>query len=283
MMMPAMPMGGMGMGMGGIVTVFQQPATFQIRRNFFAMGGEMDVFYNGAPYFRCRSVMNPLGVGYNFQITDLMGNQLVYIQHDLMMGLPHYTLFIRGVPMGRLKQDFTMNKQFELFNLITGEFIVISGDWFGGNFSFMRNGAYNVAQVMMNSAMADSYLVQVSPGEESLFILSAVLTIEKLCHEYQPGSFMGGMMGGAMMGGAMMGGAMMGGAMMGAPMMGGAMMGGAMMGGAMMGAPMMMGGAMMGAPMMGGMVEMVAPGFGGGIVEVVTPMGGFMPMGGGFY
>jgi len=120
----------------------------------------------------------------------------------------------------------------------------------------------------MNSAMADSYMVQVSPGEETLFILSAVLTIEKLCHEFQPGSFMGGM-GGAMMGGAMMGGAMMGGGMMGAPMM---------MGGAMMGAPMMMGG-MMG----GGMVEVVAPGFGGGIVEVVTPMGGFMPMGGGFY
>jgi len=216
----------------------------------------MDVFYNGAPYYRCRSVMNPLGFGYNFQITDLMGNQLVYIQHDLMMGLPHYTLFIRGVPMGRLKQDFTVNKQFELFNMITGEYIVISGDWFGGNFSFLRNGAFNVAQVMMNSGMADSYMVQVSPGEETLFILSAVLTIEKLCHEFQPGSFMGGM-GGAMMGGAMMGGAMMG----------GAMMGGAMMGGVM--------------PMGGGMVEVVAPGF-GGVVEVVTPMGGVMPMGG-FY
>jgi len=275
MMMPAMPMG------GGIVSIFQQPMTFQIRRNFFQMGGEMDVLCNGAPYYRCRSVMNPLGVGYNFQITDLMGNQLVYIQHDLMMGLPTYTLFARGVPMGRLKQDFTINKQFELLNLITGEFIVISGDWFGGNFSFLRNGAFNVAQVMMNSAMADSYLVQVSPGEETLFILSAVLTIEKLCHEYQPGSFMGGMMGGAMMGGAMMGGAMMGGGMMAAPMMAAPMMGG-MMGGAMMGGAMM-GGAMMGAPMMmGGMVEMVTPM--GGVVEMVTPMGGVMPMGGmGFY
>jgi len=263
--MPVMPM---GVAMGGIVTIFQQPAMFQVRRNFFAMGGEMDVLYNGAPYFRCISVMNPLGFGYNFQIMDLMGNPLVYIQHELMMGLPHYTLFVRGIPMGRIKQDFTMNKQFELFNMMTGEYIIISGDWFGANFSFLRNGAFNVAQVMMNAGMADSYTVTVSPGEETLFILAAVLTIEKLCHEYQPGSFMGGvMMGGGMMGGAMMGGAMMG----------GAMMGGGMMAAPMMGAPMM---GMMGAPMMGGgMVEVVAPMYGGGVVEVIAPMGGVMPMG----
>jgi len=191
-----MPMGGMAMGMGGIVSIFQQPACFQVRRNFFAMGGEMDVLFNGAPYFRCISVMNPLGFGFNFQIMDLMGNPLVYIQHDMSMGMPQYTLFVRGIPMGRIKQDFTVNKQFELFNMITGEYIIISGDWFGANFSFLRNGAYNVAQVMMNNAMADSYLVTVSPGEETLFILAAVLTIEKLCHEYQPGSFMGGGFGG---------------------------------------------------------------------------------------
>jgi len=189
--------------MGGVVTIFQQPTMFQIRRNFFAMGGEMDVLCNGAPYFRCVSVMNPLGFGFNFQITDLMGNPLVYIQHDLIMGLPHYTLYIRGVPFGRIKQDFTLNKQFELLNLITGEYIIISGDWFGGNFSFLRNGVMNVAQVMMNAG-PESYTVTVSPGEESLFILAAVLTIEKLCHEYQPGSFMGGMVGGVVpMGGVM--------------------------------------------------------------------------------
>jgi len=219
------------------------------------MGGEMDVFCNGAPYFRCVSTMNQLGFGVNFQLMDLMNNPLVTIQHDMIMGLPHYTIYVRGMPMGKLKQDFTVNKQFELLNLITGEYIVISGDWFGGNFSFLRNGAFNVAQVMMNSAMADSYTVQVSPGEESLFILAAVLTIEKLCHEYQPNSFMGGMMGGGMMGGGMMGGGMMG---------GGVMMGGGMVnGGMMMGGPMMMGGVVE-MPMMGG----------------VMPMGGIMPMGG---
>jgi len=229
---------GMMMPMGGLVTIFQQPAMFQIRRNFFAMGGQMDVLYNGAPYYRCVSVMNPLGFGFNFQITDLMGNPLVYIQHDLIMGLPHYTLFIRGIPFGRIKQDFTMNKQFELLNLLTGEYIIISGDWFGGNFSFLRNGVMNVAQVMMNAGMGETYTVTVSPGEETLFILAAVLTIEKLCHEYQPGSFMGGFSVGGVMG---------------APMMGG--MGGMVEVVAPMGA-------------MGGVVEVIAP-MGG-----VVPMGG---------
>jgi len=268
-MRPMMPMGAMGAMQAGIVTVFQAPAMFQIRRNFFAMGGEMDVLYNGAPFVRCISVMNPLGFGFNFQLTDLMGNPLVYIQHDLMMGLPHYTIYVRGIPMGRLKQDFTVNKQFELLNLITGEYIIISGDWFGANFSFLRNGAFNVAQVAMNPTMLDSYMVTVSPGEESLFIIAAVLTIEKLCHEFQPNSFMGGMMGGGMMGGMV--GGMMGAPMMGG-MMGGGMMGGGMMGGGMIGAPMM-GGAMMGG------VEVIAPMMGGGVVEVVAPMGGVTPMG----
>jgi hypothetical protein len=48
------------------------------------------------PYFRCISTVNPLGVGFDFQILDTMGNFLVSIQHALMGGLPHYTIFVRG-------------------------------------------------------------------------------------------------------------------------------------------------------------------------------------------
>jgi hypothetical protein len=46
-------MGGGMMGggmMGGVMTVFQQPTTFQIRSNFFAMGGEMGILKRTPTY-----------------------------------------------------------------------------------------------------------------------------------------------------------------------------------------------------------------------------------------
>jgi len=176
-----------GQGFAGaqVVSVFQQPTTFQIRRNFFSMGGEMDIMTNGAPAFRCISFPSPLGFGHSFNLTDLSGNQLCYIQPDTSYGMPHFNIFLRGNLYATLKQDWSMGeKKFEVHNRVTNEQLKVYGDWFAQNFEFQRrHSGIQVAQVQ--GGYGDAYNVMVSPGEDALFILAATLTIEKLCHEHR--------------------------------------------------------------------------------------------------
>jgi len=174
-----------GMGMSSAVSTFQAPTTFQVRSNFFMSGGEMDIMMNGAPHFRCISTPSPLGYGFCFNLTDMMGNQLCYIQPDQTYGQPHFHIYLRGALYATLKQDWSISeKKFELHNKQTGEELRVWGDWFGQNFEFeRRHTKQQVAQV--SGYGGDSYNVTVFPGEDALFILAATLTIEKVCHEHK--------------------------------------------------------------------------------------------------
>jgi len=169
----------------GVVSVFQASTTFQVRRNFFAYGGEMDVMMNGVPYFRCISMPSPIGYGHCFNLTDLTGNPLCYIQPDLTFGKPHFHIYLRGALYATLKQDWSSyEKKFEVHNKQTGEELKVYGDWFAQTFEFeRRHSGQQVAQV--TSGYNDLYDVIVCPGEDALFILAAALTIEKVCHEHK--------------------------------------------------------------------------------------------------
>jgi uncharacterized protein YxjI len=165
--------------------VFQQATTFQVRRNFFAYGGEMDIVMNGVPYFRCISTPSPLGYGHAFNLTDLGGNALCYITPEITFGMPHFHIYLRGMLYATLKQDWRMNeKKFELHNKQTGEHLKVHGDWFGLSFQFQRHHGGQVAQVSGGYG-GQTYDVIVYPGEDALFILAAALVIEKVCHEHK--------------------------------------------------------------------------------------------------
>lgn len=166
-----------------VVTVFQAPTTFQVRKNFFAYGGTMDIMQNGVPYFRCVSFPSPIGYGHSFNLTDLGGNPLCYIQPDLSFGMPHFHIYLRGVLYATLKQDWTAyDKKFELHNKQTGEHVKVYGDWFTHSFDFQRHHGGEVARVV---GYSEAYDITVFPGEDALFILAAALTIEKVCHEHK--------------------------------------------------------------------------------------------------
>jgi len=147
----------------------------------------MDIMKDGVPHFRCVAFPSPLGYGHSFNITDLMGNPLIYIQPDMTYGEPHFHIYTaRGEVYATLKQAWSeYEKKFEVHNKFTGEELKVHGDWFGQNFEFdRRHTGQQVARVVSGYG-GDSYDVTVYPGEDALFILAATLTIEKLCHEHK--------------------------------------------------------------------------------------------------
>jgi len=168
------------------VSMFQVPTTFQVKRNFFAYGGEMDILMDGMPYFRCVATGSPLGFGHVFTLMDLVGNTLCNIVPDISFGLPHFHIYRSGSLYATLKQDWNRHeKKFELHNKQTGEHVKVYGDWFGQTFEFQRHHGAQVAQVSSSSSSGNHYSVVVYPGEDALFILAATLVIEKVCHEHQ--------------------------------------------------------------------------------------------------
>lgn len=174
-------------GTGAAVSMFQAPTTFQIRRGFFQYGGEMDVMKNGIPHFRCITFASPLGFGHSFNLTDMNGNPLVYIQPDADYGDPKFHIMTAsGEHYATLRQGWSeYEKKFEVHNKFTGEDLKVHGDWFGQNFEFSRHHTgQQVARVIAGYG-GDSYDVTIYPGEDALFILAATLTIEKLCHEHR--------------------------------------------------------------------------------------------------
>jgi len=139
---------------------------------------------NNAPYFRCITQPSPFGYGHSFSLTDMAGNSLCYIQPEMMVGMPHFHIYLRGMLYATLKQDWTMaGKKFELHNKQTGEHVKVYGDWFSQTFDFQRHG--NEVARVVSGYDNNSFNIIVSPGEDALFILAATLTIEKLCHEHK--------------------------------------------------------------------------------------------------
>jgi len=169
-------------------SVFTNPVTFQVRKNYtFEVGkGEMDIFMGGYAYYRLLSNPAPshlFGWGHNYALYDLMNNQLAYIEQEVRVGMPHFNIYVRGQKYAKLKKEFTVfNKIFHLDSAVTGEHIRIKGDWFSMSFRFERTDGKTAATVMGNYAN-DMYDVTIQPGEDTLMILLAVLTVEKLSRD----------------------------------------------------------------------------------------------------
>jgi uncharacterized protein YxjI len=163
-------------------SVFTTPVTFQVRKNYTV--GEMDIWLNGFPYYKLISNPAPthvFGWGHNYALYDLMNNQLAYIEQVVRVGLPHFDILIKGQRYAKLKKEFTiLKKLFHLDSSVSGEHIKIHGDWFAMSFRFERSDGKCAATCTGNSTN-DMYDVTIQPGEDSLMILLAVLTVEKLC------------------------------------------------------------------------------------------------------
>jgi len=187
-MVAAAPVAALPPGITPGQSVFTNPVTFQVRKNYtFEVGkGEMDIFMGGFAYYRLLSNPAPshvFGWGHNYALYDLLNNQLAYIEQEVRVGMPHFNIYVRGQKYAKLKKEFTVfNKIFHLDSSVSGEHIRVKGDWFSMSFRFERTDGKTAATVMGNYAN-DMYDVTIQPGEDTLMILLAVLTVEKLSRD----------------------------------------------------------------------------------------------------
>jgi uncharacterized protein YxjI len=121
-------------------------------------------------------------LGDKLRLYNMKGEELFYIEQKLFRFLPEYTIFHLGQPVATVKREFTFFKP--RFNITsTLDNYTIDGNFWGMEFSILKNGS-PIAQVSKRwFAWRDTYGVDISGNEDFAFILSLVIVIDQVIHD----------------------------------------------------------------------------------------------------
>jgi uncharacterized protein YxjI len=116
---------------------------------------------------------------------DLHGNEAATITKQLIALRPTYTIARPGLPNAKVKKDF-INILREGFTIdMEGDLpdLRIQGNIFEHNYSILREGNI-IAEISKKwISLRDSYVVDVSDGEDAVLLLAAAIAVDRITHE----------------------------------------------------------------------------------------------------
>jgi len=116
---------------------------------------------------------------------DPHGNEAATITKQLIALRPTYTIARPGLPDAKVKKDF-INILREGFTIdMEGDLpdLRIQGNIFEHNYSILREGTI-IAEISKKwISLRDSYVVDVSDGEDAVLLLAAAITVDRITHE----------------------------------------------------------------------------------------------------
>jgi len=154
---------------------------FLVKQKIFSFGDNFVIKDDhGNDHFIVKGKVFSLGD--KLKIYDLMGQELFYIEQKLMRLLPQYTIYRSGQAVATVKKDFSFFKpRFSIWS-VYGSY-TIQGDFWGMNFSIIKNGRW-VAQVSKKwLSFRDTYGVDIADDENYAFILALVIVIDQVLHD----------------------------------------------------------------------------------------------------
>jgi len=113
------------------------------------------------------------------------GLQIGKFNQQVRLGMPHYRIHIGGRHYATIKMKFSMLKPKFKIHLVSGGYILITGDWIGYDFQFTRNGRVIAVVSKAFYTLTDTYGVEVVPGEDVVLMLISTVIIDKCLHENQ--------------------------------------------------------------------------------------------------
>jgi uncharacterized protein YxjI len=121
-------------------------------------------------------------LGDKLRIYDMQGQELFYIEQKLLRLLPEYTIYKSGQAVATVKKEFTLFKpRFNIWSTY-GNY-TIQGNFWGMDFSILKNGR-QVAQVSKRwLSFGDTYGVDIVDDEDYAFILTLVIVIDQVLHD----------------------------------------------------------------------------------------------------
>jgi uncharacterized protein YxjI len=156
---------------------------YQTKQKWFSLGEDFAIRdETGQPVYQVDGRAFSLGNRLSFQ--DMQGQELAFIAQKLLTWGPTYEITRRGELVAVVKKS--------LFTFLRCEFtvdvpgpgdLVAEGNLWDREYTFSRQGQ-SVARVSKGFfSLADTYGIEIEPGEDGILILCAVVVIDLCCHE----------------------------------------------------------------------------------------------------
>jgi uncharacterized protein YxjI len=122
-------------------------------------------------------------LGNQLSFQDMQGNELAYIRQRLLSFVPTYEISRSGQVLATVSKElFTFFSCTFDIDLPGPNDLQAKGDFLDHQYAFERGGE-TVARVSKEwFAVADTYGVQVEPGEDDVLILASSVVIDMACH-----------------------------------------------------------------------------------------------------
>uniref|UniRef100_A0A915CT37 Uncharacterized protein n=1 Tax=Ditylenchus dipsaci TaxID=166011 RepID=A0A915CT37_9BILA len=161
-------------------TIFQFPSRWIMQQSW--LWSDMNIKDEwGNKVFHAENQI--FSIGYKLNFTDVRtGEEIAYIQQRIHLGMPKFTIFVRGAEYGVVHQKFTfLTKKFSI-DTVNGP-LSVSGDWTAHSFVFNRGQQLVATASREFFAIRDTYAVEIQPGEDVIFILACCIVIDKCMTE----------------------------------------------------------------------------------------------------
>ena len=120
--------------------------------------------------------------GDKLRIYNMAGQELFYIEQKLFRFLPEYIIYQSGQPVARVKKEFTFFRPKFSISSTRGNFTK-EGNFWGMDFSILKNGHLAARVSKRWFSFADTYGVDIVEGEDYGFLLTLVIVIDQVLHD----------------------------------------------------------------------------------------------------
>lgn len=149
-----------------------------MKQKFFSLGGQFNIKDEaGVDVFVVTGAV--FTFGHQLTFSDMEGNQLAFIKQKVFSWGPTYEIYRQGQLYAVVKKElFTFFKHVFTVDIPGPDDLVAEGDFLDLEFNFTRHGEL-VAQCSRQwFTFADTYGVDVQPGEDDVLILASTVVID---------------------------------------------------------------------------------------------------------
>ena len=149
-----------------------------MKQKFFSLGGQFNIKdESGGDVFVVTGAV--FTFGHQLTFSDMVGKELAFIKQKVLSWGPTYEIYRNGELYAVIKKElFTFFKHVFTVDIPGPDDLVAEGDFMDLEFAFTRHGK-TVAEVSRQwFSFADTYGVNVQPGEDDVLILASTVVID---------------------------------------------------------------------------------------------------------
>jgi len=156
---------------------------YQMKQKWLSLGEDFAIRNEaGQPVYQVDGRAFSLGNRLSFQ--DMQGQELAFIGQKLLTWGPTYEITRGGALVAVVKKSLFTFLRCEFTVDVPGpDDLVAEGNLWDREYTFSRQGQA-VARVSQGFfSLADTYGIEIEPGEDDVLILCSVVVIDLCCHE----------------------------------------------------------------------------------------------------